>query len=130
MDDITFNPVWGCNSRECDYCYARGIAKRFASEIARKELDAKYIYDIEQRELTGEDIANDIADFIPTFLQSNYDSFKPPKIPKKIFVGSMSDIAFWTDEWILRLIDKISDYPQHPFQFQYGLIEIIMNFEL
>jgi protein gp37 len=42
--DLTFNPVLGCNSKECDYCYARGIDKRFASEIARKELDAKYIH--------------------------------------------------------------------------------------
>jgi len=34
--DKTINFVWGCFNK-CSYCYAKGIAKRFAEPIAKKE---------------------------------------------------------------------------------------------
>ena len=34
--DRTFNPVGGCLNH-CEYCYARGIAKRFWKQMCDKE---------------------------------------------------------------------------------------------
>lgn len=112
--DYTWNPVWGCKA-DCDYCYAKGIAKRFAYQIAKNELDAMNINNVEQRENRGEDIADNIANFTPTFLESTYQNFKFPKNASKIFIGSMSDIAFWQDDWIKKVADKIKKYPFHTF---------------
>jgi len=97
--DITWNPVWGCKAN-CEYCYARGIAKRFGGIVATKN----NVY------------RDRVEDFTPTWLPENFNKFNPPKIPKRIFIGSMSDIAFWQDEWIEAVAGKIKQYPQHTFQ--------------
>ena len=38
---MTWNPVWGCRNH-CEYCYARGIAKRFGNVMAENEYYSRY----------------------------------------------------------------------------------------
>jgi len=88
--DTTWNPVWGCLNN-CSYCYARKIAKRFGAKFG-------------------------VKDFTPTWIESNYN--KPfPKKSARIFVNSMSDIAFWKREWMKRVMFRISHHPEHQFLF-------------
>ena len=112
--DITWNPVWGCNGG-CKYCYARGIAKRFAKQIAIKEMAYEGSYGDGHDEYWLEEKRKEIASFKPTHLPSNFLPFFPNK-SKHIFVGSMSDIAFWLPNWIKDIIYHIKAHPQHKFQ--------------
>jgi len=115
--NLTWNPVWGCNNH-CEYCYARGIAKRFAEFIAEYEIDEIYGGSIDGNSLISfyNEKKENIEDFIPTFLHSQFKK-KFPKKPQRIFIGSMSEIYYWKPEWIERVIEKIMEYPQHIFQF-------------
>lgn len=89
--DYTWNPVWGCKNN-CKYCYARKIAKRFGNKIAGRD------------------------DFKPTWIESNFN--KPfPKKPSRIFMDSMSDIAFWKRSWMKKTLKKIKQHPEHTFMF-------------
>jgi protein gp37 len=99
--DITWNPVWGCGNN-CDFCYAKSIAKRFGGKVA-------IINNLNQKE------TQDLINFKPTFLSENVKK-KFPKKPKRIFVDSMSDIAYWKRGWIEILLKKANEYPQHLFQ--------------
>lgn len=104
--DFVWNSVWGCK-HDCEYCYARKMAKRFADVIAKKEAHDQLDFDI---------LSEDLYNFKPTWLESNF--VKPfPKKPSRIFVDSMSDIAFWKPEWFKRVLTKISLNPQHTFIF-------------
>jgi protein gp37 len=89
--DYSWNPVWGCRGT-CPYCYARRTAKRYGMKVAGRD------------------------DFEPTWIERNFQ--KPmPKHPSRIFVNSMSDIADWDDDWVVRTFEKIEDYPEHRFIF-------------
>ena len=115
--DITWNPVWGCLNN-CEYCYARKIAKRFWAVMLEKEF-YYYYYDKEHPNwvwtgLEGEYTGMD--EFKPVFLKSQFNK-KFPKNPQRIFVGSMSEIAHWEKEWIEKVIEKTKEYSQHTFQF-------------
>ena len=92
--DYTWNPVWGCKSN-CDYCYAKNIAKRFAKPMSEKNME----YGTEMEALQ---IEEELKNFLPTWLPNNFNKHLPKK-PSKIFVGSMSDIAFWKMEWIYKV---------------------------
>ena len=71
----------------CPYCYACKLAKRFGD-----------------------------AEFKPAWKQKNFD--KPfPKKPSRIFVNSMSDIAFWEPAWMYKVLTKIRNNPIHSFLF-------------
>ena len=112
--DYTWNPVWGCLNN-CAYCYARKMAKRIARQIATKEI--RYLYPgvgrVKWIELWVE-LYEKLRRFEPVFLHSNFD--KPfPKKPSRIFVNSMSDIAFWKDEWLVRVLLKTMQHPEHIF---------------
>lgn len=111
--DYVWNPTWGCENN-CLYCYARKIAKRFYQKIAFQNIQL-----FKKRKNRIKDYArfkNDLKDFKPTWLESNFVKSFPEK-PSRIFVNSMSDIAFWEDEWIDKVLSKITDYPQHTFIF-------------
>jgi len=108
--DLTFNPVWGCLNH-CEYCYARGIAKRFCKKMA--ELEYKN-YCNANRDINI--METRLERFLPTFIYSQFKK-KLPKKPQRIFVGSMSEIYYWNEEWIEMVIEKIKRYPQHTFQF-------------
>lgn len=110
---MTWNPCWGCRNRGCPYCYARRIASFRYNRMADKE----YSY-MKSQGITifqGE-IANRLRHFVPTFIESNFYK-KLPKKPQRIFVGSMSEIAHWKRKWVVDVIHKIEQYPQHIFQF-------------
>ena len=114
--DKTWNPVWGCKAG-CEYCYAKNLAKRFAYQIAEKETDTKTYTDIPtEDEVVRNRLAYKIENFEPVFLLDNFRNHKFPKKPSKIFIGSMSDIAFWKDEWLGLVASVIKEYPQHTFQ--------------
>lgn len=99
--DWTWNPVWGC-LRGCPYCYARGIAKRFAAEIHRQNPSVD--------EAT-------IRDFRPALLPSRLDAV-PPIAARRVFVNSMSDIAYWENDWFLmRVLKRIREHPMKDFLF-------------
>ena len=84
----TWNPVIGCKNN-CSYCYAKRINDRF-----------KFIENWN----------------IPEWREKSFNK-KLPKKPQRIFVGSMSEIYYWDEVWIQKVIDKTKQYPQHTFQF-------------
>ena len=119
--DYTWNPCYGCLN-SCKYCYAKKFAKRFAKSISTNEAfyllrngminqdDLKVILGI------GKKIETKIRDFEPIFLESNFNK-KFPQKTQKIFIGSMSEIRFWREEWLLKIFEKVKKYHQHNFQF-------------
>ena len=119
--DTVWNPVWGCLN-SCSYCYARKIAKRFAENIENKERE----YCLKNN-IRYSDISKDLEEFKPVFLESNF-SKKLPKKPSRIFVNSMSDIAFWDRDWMLRVFGIIEENPQHQFLFLTKEPEIYRKF--
>ena len=58
----------------------------------------------------------DLIEFKLMFLHSQFEK-KFPQKTQKIFVGSMSEIADWENEWIEKVLEKVKLYPQHIFQF-------------
>lgn len=84
--DCTLNPVVGCQ-RGCEYCYAKKINDRF-----------KFV----------EDFAK------PQFFKRRLKQFYE-KTPKTIFINSMSDLAYWKDEWVKEVMKAVEDNPQHIF---------------
>ena len=108
--DMSFNPVWGCKNN-CLYCYARKIARRYAGKIAEKEIlnkNSKYDY----FDITN--LYENLQNFFPTWLESNYVR-KFPKKPSIIFVNSMSDPAYWEQEWYEKIVKRIAENMQHTF---------------
>jgi protein gp37 len=86
--DFTWNPAVGCK-RGCPYCYAKKIYQRFNTD----KFEDMHYYDVRLKE--------------------------PYKIkkPSKIFVGSMSDICYWTVEYTNKIIQVAKENPQHTFMF-------------
>jgi len=120
--DITWNPVWGCRNN-CLYCYARKMTKRFSRRMAVKEGNFRYIGHEIHKNMYPDNYNQFLdvfkigfEDFVPRFLKSNFHKTFPKK-PKRIFVNSMSDIAFWDSDWMNRILEKIKEYPQHTFHF-------------
>ena len=121
---MTFNPVWGCRNH-CEYCYARAIAKRFLKKIY--ELEVKSHFERHSTWAWTGDYLSGLKDFKPTFLYSQYCK-KLPKKHQRIFVGSMSEIYYWNEEWVEMVIEKVKQYPQHTFQFLTRYPEIYDNY--
>ena len=111
--NLTWNPVWGCRNN-CEYCYARGIAKRFWKQMWKIEANHQW-KEHPVWAWTGDHLSG-LKDFKPTFLEAQFDK-KLPQKTQKIFVGSMSEIYYWKDEWIEKVLEKVKLYPQHIFQF-------------
>ena len=86
--DETYNYVIGCKNN-CPYCYAKKMNTRF-----------KWIKNFNE----------------PEWREQMFQR-KFPKKPSRIYLNSMSDIAFWKIDWIGKTLDKIMDYPQHRFLF-------------
>lgn len=86
--DFTWNPITGCK-RGCPYCYARKIYQRF-----NKEPFTKIVFHNER-------------------LKEPYKLKKP----SKIFVGSMSDIEYWSMYAVNQIIRVCYENPQHTFMF-------------
>ena len=73
--DMTWNPVWGCHNH-CEYCYARGIAKRFKRVIAENECNYRW-YKMEIADSYTKrafiNMTEEIRNFKPTFLHSQFN---------------------------------------------------------
>lgn len=89
--DSTINPVVGC-SRNCPYCYARIMCKRFGNKWG----------------------VNDFSK--PVFFPERLKQLESKK-PKSIFMDSMSDIAFWDEKWVRKTFEAIRRNPQHSYIF-------------
>lgn len=87
--NYSWNPLVGCK-RGCPYCYARKIFNRFNPTMPFEQI-------------------------------SNWDERleQPLKIkkPSRIFVGSMSDIEFWSKAQMINVLDIIKQCPKHIFIF-------------
>jgi protein gp37 len=91
--NATINPCVGC-PHGCDYCYARGQAKR-----AKQRCRLCY-------------------EFVPHPHLERLNKLTPGQKPKRIFLDSMWD---WNArgvkrEWLLAILKKIRECPQHTFQ--------------
>ena len=116
--DYVWNPVWGCEN-DCFYCYAKSIANRFAAKIAQREIDyVKKCYSGHSLlPLMDKDkFIAELKDFKPTILNSAWDVEFPTK-PAHIFVGSMSDIEYWSAIEIQLIMQMIEQQKQHRFYF-------------
>ncbi len=111
--DLTFNPVWGCLNN-CEYCYARKIANfRYKRMI---EIEFNHYWKKHPTWAWTGDHLSGLKDFKITFLEAQFDK-KFPQKTQKIFIGSMSEIKYWKNEWMEMVLEKIRQYPQHIFQF-------------
>ena len=113
--NLTFNPVWGCRNTGCPYCYARTFAKRFGGIRFIEEWKYRTEHNIDSVHFKQKH-SLDLIEFKLTFLHSQFDK-KFPQKTQKIFVGSMSEIYYWEDEWLEKVLEKVKLYPQHIFQF-------------
>jgi len=110
---MTWNPVWGCLNH-CEYCYAKKIAKRFWAHTYIDEVNHQ-IKLHPNWAWTGDHL-NGLKEFKPTFLDAQFAKEFPKKL-QRIFVGSMSEIYYWNEEWLEKVLEKVKLYPQHTFQF-------------
>ena len=115
--DASWNPVTGCK-HGCEYCYARGIARRFGCKIngdmgkALAVLDEPYV--------SKDGVTNPYPyEFLPTFHRYRLDIPVTWKKPKNIFVCSMADLfGNWVpDEWIAEVFNACAAAPQHRYLF-------------
>ena len=123
--DSTWNPVTGC-LHGCEYCYARGIANRFAHfELPHLTEDGvfKGINDLEKPITTEcKDGKSRICaypyGFEPTFHRYRLDEYQNKK-GRNIFVCSMADLfGEWVpDSWIDEVFTACEKAPQHNYMF-------------
>jgi protein gp37 len=118
--DSTWNPVTGC-LHGCEYCYARGIARRFGKETIRYGVPEKpYIINRGGIFELTEPLKNPYPfGFTPTFHRYRLNEPLKWKTPRNIFVGSMCDMfGEWVpDEWIQETFDVCRAAPQHRYLF-------------
>lgn len=114
--DSTWNPVTGC-FHKCEYCYARGIAKRFGkeypdySEFNRKNINLHVI------ETRFDDTPYPFG-FEPTLHVYRFEEYVNKK-GRNIFVCSMADLfGDWVpNEWIEDVFKACEKAPQHNYLF-------------
>jgi len=134
--DASWNPVTGC-LHGCEYCYARGIARRFSCEgqtlDAPAELQRVWLEDggadLRQkgchvlrypvRLLDSGRICPYPFAFAPTLHRYKLDELQHWKKPRTIFVCSMADLfGEWVpDEWIIEVLEACCKAPQHRYLF-------------
>ena len=125
--DSTWSPVTGC-LHGCEYCYARGIAKRFGgytrgqAKSERRLESGDYICELDERLYMkiGEKVkvAPYPFSFTPTLHRYRLNEYKNKK-GRNIFVCSMADLfGEWVpDEWIGEVFEAREKAPQHNYLF-------------
>lgn len=144
--DSTWNPVTGC-LHGCEYCYARGIANRFAGcdklstympncqatwrrvnpdskpEDAIFEVDAQcppinIFFDAKMQKVIRRTAPYPWG-FQPTLRRDKLSEPSNWKKPRTIFVCSMADLfGEWVpDDWIKQLFEACEAAPQHRYLF-------------
>lgn len=130
--DSSWNPVTGC-FHDCEYCYARKIANRFALPYAPSLGDpgmegaAKWdsdegmdtMLELEKPYKRDGRTCMYPMGFYPTFHRYRLDVPKRWTEPRTIFVCSMADLfGEWVpDEWIEDVLHAAKDAPQHRYMF-------------
>lgn len=123
--DSTWNPVTGC-LHGCEYCYARGIAERFAPfDFPHLTEDGvfKHINDLRDPIITvckneKERICAYPYGFEPTFHRYRLNDYIGKK-GRNVFVCSMADLfGKWVpDSWIEEVFSVCEKAPQHNYLF-------------
>lgn len=93
--DMTWNPVTGCESRVCQYCYARKIAERFKGSKAWPR------------------------GFEPTFHPERLNDPRKMKKSQTIFVCSMGELfGYWVPaSWQNTIFTIARNYSRHTYIF-------------
>lgn len=119
--DSTWNPVSGCY-HGCPYCYARGIAARFAGadELMESSRDVEVLDT--QLKKTCEN-GSVIKAAYPYGFKPTFHRYRIPELKKlkgeTVFVCSMADLfGEWVpDKWIDEVFDACLDNPGHRYLF-------------
>lgn len=115
---MSLNIVKGCNGpngKRCPYCYACRFVKRlgFAEKIAEKEMIYLYGEIEKHRQPEYENLVEKIKSFKPHFF--NYVYAQPLRKKPTIYFFSMSDPAYWKQEWYEKILKRIMENMQHTF---------------
>ena len=119
---MTWNPITGC-LHGCEYCYAKGIAKRFGGHdepfVAKIEVQTDIYYPMRKHEKNKMIYAPYPFGFAPTFHRYRLDEPQKSKKPQTVFVGSMADMfGEWVpDEWIEDILKACKAAPWHKYLF-------------
>jgi len=126
--DSTWNPITGCR-HGCEYCYAKGIANRFAGRFNQyigeninksdgrlNDLGTPLLYQRKNGDLTK---APYPFGFAPTLHRYRLNNPQTWTEPRTIFVGSMADIfgAWVPNGWIQEIFEACKAAPQHKYLF-------------
>jgi protein gp37 len=108
--DRSWNPVTGC-LHNCEYCYARKIANRFADKS-----NLTYVDGVKPEHLSNIPYP---YGFVPTLHKERLIEPLKIKKPQTIFVCSMADLfGEWVpDEWIKEVFEACDKAPQHRYLF-------------
>ena len=110
--DFTWNPIYGCLGK-CKYCYARRLHKEFVKRFGKsKKCHEQFKHSF---------------DTIQFFHERLNQPFKQ-KHPSTVFVGSMADIFWQTDENINAVLDICRLSPEHRFLFLTKRAELYKKF--
>ncbi len=121
--DSTWNPVTGC-LHGCEYCYARGIAKRFSTEdkchsfYDGQPMGKIHVLDNPAIVIETGKISPYPFGFEPTLNRYRLNDYATKK-GRNIFVCSMADLfGDWVpDSWIREVFDACWKAPQHNYLF-------------
>lgn len=129
--DHTWNPITGCR-HNCEYCYARRMAVRFAGNVKLNKMAKRdyslipaanggedlYVLDAPMLNETGKPLVYPFG-FDPTLHRYRMDMPEKLKMGNNIFVGAMSDMfGDWIpDEWIQEIFGTCQKYSIHNYMF-------------
>jgi len=116
--DMSWNPVTGC-LHHCEYCYARGIARRFGDKSAEDGI-CHFLGIPIRKGVNFDGAVNPFPyGFDPTFHRYRIDEPRCKKKPQNIFVGSMTDLfGEWVPaSWIQEVFAACEAAPQHNYLF-------------
>ena len=121
--DSTWNPVSGCR-HGCEYCYARGIAKRFSTEdkchsfYDGQPMGKIHVLDNPAIVIETGKISPYPFGFEPTLHRYRMNDYLTKK-GRNIFVCSMADLfGRWVpDDWKIEVLEACYKAPQHNYLF-------------
>lgn len=125
----TFNPITGCLSDECPYCFVRAATKRFSGDPRLNKTTTEYtrekngnydLYILDKPIKIRKGRTNPFPfGFEPTFHRYRFKQLKTVVQGTTILICNFGDMfGPWVpDEWIERVFAECEVYPQHHFMF-------------